>query len=400
MRSFEEFVLSESKNTHLTHLEDLILIHGAEGVTRSVAFLDSIIRMLAPDLKESKITLKWDGAPAIFAGINPENGKFFVGTKSIFAKTNPKLNYTPADIDANHGGSGELPDKLKAALKYLPSIWKKGVFQGDMMFTQNSKQKKKVNGEDHVVFRPNTITYAVQADSDVGKRMLKSKFGIVFHTRYSGGKSVADMKASFDVSTSDFKQSPTVWFDDAEFKDISDVATFSNSEAQAALKGVNALRKRMINVRGSIKKLFNTNKKHIPVLIIYNNSQIRSGDNIPNSKKHFDNFVNWYVDREYKRLKTFNDQKEAALRKDLEKNKAEYLRVFDFYSDLRDLKKIIIKKLNQIKKMKTFLQTEKGFKVVGHEGFVAISRSGSSIKLVDRMEFSRNNFTTDKGWSK
>ncbi|MFM7856879.1 MAG: DUF6267 family protein, partial [Flammeovirgaceae bacterium] len=68
-------------------------------------------------------------SPAIFTGINPENGKFFVGTKGVFAK-NAKLNYTPEDIDENHPVPG-LNKKLKIALEYLPELNIKGVIQGD-----------------------------------------------------------------------------------------------------------------------------------------------------------------------------------------------------------------------------------------------------------------------------
>ena len=119
MFSFKGFTTTE-RNTHLEHLEDDIINRGTKGGQNAINFLKSIRNMLAGSSgKKVNMTVKWDGAPAIICGTNPENGKFFVGTKSVFNK-NPKINYTNADIDDNH--SGGLADKLKVALKYLPKL--------------------------------------------------------------------------------------------------------------------------------------------------------------------------------------------------------------------------------------------------------------------------------------
>ena len=131
MQRFQEH-LTEGKNTHLEHLEDEIINNGSIGARNSIGFLKSVKKMLQGGSGGSNVSVKWDGAPAIFCGTNPENGKFFVGTKSIFNAT-PKINYTNADITRNHGGA--LADKLKVALKYFPSLGIKGVLQGDLLFT-------------------------------------------------------------------------------------------------------------------------------------------------------------------------------------------------------------------------------------------------------------------------
>ena len=98
------------KDRHLTHIEDAVLEGGVVGTRNAIQFLISLRDMFADDgqtLSEGRGSLilrtKFDGAPALYAGINPENGKFFVGSKSIFAK-NAKLNYTQTDIRANHSG--------------------------------------------------------------------------------------------------------------------------------------------------------------------------------------------------------------------------------------------------------------------------------------------------------
>lgn len=397
MKSFKEY-LQESKNVHMTHIEDIILLDGAQGAARSLFFLDSIIKMLSPSMQEAQLTLKWDGSPAVIAGIDPESGKFFVGTKAVFSKGNPRLNFSNSDIDKNHAGQGDLPSKLKAALKYLPKVWKKGVFQGDLMFTKDMLKKQTIDGDPSITFKPNTITYASPIKSDLGKKIAGSDFGIVFHTRYTG-KSVPEMKSSFNVSIKDFKQNSKVWFDDAEFKDVSTGATFSNAEASAAFKTLKVLKSQSGAVQTALKRAF-MNKGNISNLIQFNNARIKAGDSISNPGKHYDMFVDWVVEKKAKTLKSWSPEKDKAFRADMKKQKGDYVKILSFWNNLRTVKKVIISKLNKIKTMKTFVQTDSGYKVVGHEGFVAITNDGSSVKLVDRMEFSKNNFTADKSWSK
>ena len=212
-------VLLEDRNTHLEHLEDEIINNGSSGARTSIEFLKSIKKMLQGGKGGSNVSVKWDGAPAIFCGINPENGRFFVGTKSIFNAT-PKINYTVSDISRNHGGA--LADKLAVALKYLPSLGIKGVIQGDLLFTSDDKKMANVNGEKSIVFTPNTITYAVPVDSaSMYNRVKAAKIGIIFHTTYRG-KTVKTMKASFGASVGGLRQNKNVFFDDARYKQAED----------------------------------------------------------------------------------------------------------------------------------------------------------------------------------
>ena len=137
MQGFQDYLLVEDRNTHLEHLEDEIINNGTKGAKTAIEFLKSIKQMLQGGKGGSSISVKWDGAPAIFCGINPENGKFFVATKSLFNAT-PKINYTNADIKRNH--SGALADKLITALQYFPKLGIKGVLQGDLLFTISDKR--------------------------------------------------------------------------------------------------------------------------------------------------------------------------------------------------------------------------------------------------------------------
>ncbi len=220
----------ENKNVHLEHIEDEVLNRGVAGTRDAINFLRALRDMLAGHA-ESKvnITTKWDGAPAVFAGINPENGKFFVGTKGVFAK-NAKLNYTDKDIDNNHPAEG-LNKKLKVALRYLPKLGIKGVLQGDMMFTKGDLKNEVIDGTDYITFQPNTIVYAVPVDSKLAQMMLAAQIGVVFHTSYTG-KTLEDMKASFNIDINNLATTKDIWFRDASFVDASGTATFTEQETK------------------------------------------------------------------------------------------------------------------------------------------------------------------------
>ena len=227
MYSFKQY-LSESKNTHLEHLEDEIINNGYEGGLNAVEFLKSLRNMLTGSSRRKlNVSVKWDGAPAVFCGINPENGRFFVGSKSVF-NVNPKINYTQADIRKNHAGG--LVDKLSVCLKELPKLGIRGVVQGDLLFTPADIKKVSIRGEDAIAFTPNTITYAVPENTDLAKRILRAKLGIIFHTTYNGRK-MANLKASFGVNVNRFAKTPSVFYDDASYKDTSGVSTFSSAES-------------------------------------------------------------------------------------------------------------------------------------------------------------------------
>ena len=212
----QENILTEaSANTHLTHLEELLITQGAQGYKLAKSFLLELIRNLKGNSNAKVNTsVKWDGAPAIFTGINPDNGKFFVGTKSVFNKE-PKINYTKEDIEQNHGQAPGLAKKLLEALEYFPTLGIKNILQGDFMFDKQSLKTQSIDGKKHYVFKPNTITYAVDADSELGKRIARSRIGIVFHTTYKDLQS----GASFGADVSGLRENPNVWYDDAFFKD-------------------------------------------------------------------------------------------------------------------------------------------------------------------------------------
>ena len=234
MRSFKQFhlnsqLLTEAKaNTHLTHLEELVLTKGEKGYDVARTMISNLLSKLQGKSKRSVNTsVKWDGAPAIFAGKHPETGKFFVGTKSIF-NNEPKINYTDADVEMNHGHAPGLADKLKKALKYLPKLGIKGILQGDFMFDSSMLETVMQDGVKHIAFKPNTIKYAVEADSDLGKEIANSVFGIVFHTGYSDLNS----PPQYGINVKGLNKVPGVWVDDAVFTDATGTVTLTKDEAK------------------------------------------------------------------------------------------------------------------------------------------------------------------------
>ena len=407
---FLEF-LTESKegaNLHLEHLEDEVLNNGTNGARNAINFLQSLRNMLAGhSTSKVSVTTTWDGAPAVFCGTNPDNGKFFVGTKGVF-NANPKLNYTDDDIDANHASEG-LNAKLKVALRYLPKLGIKGILQGDMMFSKGDIKTQVIDGEKYITFQPNTIVYAVPADAKLAQTMLAAQMGIVFHTSYTG-KTMADLKASFNIDIKNLTPTKDVWFRDAYFFDASGVATFTEeetkqitgilSQAGRTLQSINSLNLNRIAANDTILTYIKT----------FNNTKVREGQAIKNTALHTSELVRWV---EAKLNKDIADAKREETKQKRVKEKTEIMRffrgaaadlrnIFDLMNLIVDAKNMVVKTLQQIRQNTgTFLKTDDGFKVTNPEGFVAVDKlKGSAVKLIDRLEFAHANFTAAKNWSK
>ena len=392
--------ISESKNLHLEHLEDSLFNEGSKGVLDAINFCESLIDMLEGNAKSRvNVTVKWDGAPAIFAGVNPENGKFFVGSKSVF-NVNPKINYTASDVNKNHGQSPGLAEKLKVALKYLPKLGIKGVLQGDLMFTDDVENQS-IDNEDYLTFTPNTITYAAQVDTQLAKDVSKAKIGVVWHTTYTG-KTLRDMKASFGAKVKGLKKTKDVWFSDADFKDASGSATFTAEETKAARKEVAQVKSQFSKIRRIVDE-FTSRKSIIDDLKIYGNQQVRKGKT-DYSVEEFSKFVNDKMQKVIDSLKSErgkqNKRKIADEKlKYLSKNKGKIKKIFDLHLALNEMKMKFVRKLENVKSLGMFIRTEKGYRVTSPEGFVAIDKvKKNAYKLVDRLEFSRSNFTVAKNW--
>ena len=166
-----EDILTEFKRTHLEHIEDIIITDGFEGGKAVVEYFRGLLLTLKGTSSEAvKVSVKWDGAPAVVCGINPDNNRFFVGTKSVFNPGTPKINYSKKDIAKNHG-TDELGQKLLKCLVHLKKLGINGVYQGDLLFTDEDITRKNIDGKPHLTFTPNTITYAVPEQSELAKQI-------------------------------------------------------------------------------------------------------------------------------------------------------------------------------------------------------------------------------------
>jgi hypothetical protein len=397
-RMRRSLIVEAKANTHLTHLEELVLTQGFDGYLLARAFLMELLETLKGNSKSKVATsVKWDGAPAIFAGINPENGKFFVGTKSIFNKE-PKINYTPQDIIDNHGHAPGLVDKLTKALKYLPSLGIKKILQGDFMFDDGMLEVVEIDGEPHYRFKPNTIVYAVPVDSEIGREIGQSKFGIVFHTTYDS----LDSGASYGADVSNLNRPPGIWFDDAFFTDDTGTVTLTDEEEAAV--------RTLIKQADAVNNKIDYNGLPSDFLNIYINNEIRQGQFLENPKESYEGFLGWYQSRiekkidslktEKGRMRAFNQGEEKI--KQFESKKEDILDLFKVSRLLFEAKNIFINKYNNaVYNTKHFIDDGSGDLVVTNpEGYVAVDHIGNGVKFVDRLEFSRANFMMDKGFKK
>ena len=400
------------KNLHLEHIEDEILNYGVEGGRAALNFLRSLRDMLAGSSRSSVfLTEKWDGAPAIFSGIEPETGDFFVAKKSVF-NVSPKLYKTNAEIDADL--SGTLNAKFKVALAEFSKLGIKGVLQGDLMFTDDVETET-IDGTKYYTFQPNTIVYAVPTDSALGKTINKAKVGIVWHTTYSGD-ALQDMTASFGANITSLNKPSSVWMDDATYKDASGRATFTKTETDNITKILSQTGKTFQKINANQLRSFLVMQNGMTGAIAgaslktYNNSKVRAGEIISNPAAHAKGYEKWVemsIQKQIDKAKSpkgkekyQNIQKEYL--RETKKHTRNLIQIITFQNLLVDAKMQIVKKLNSVKGLTdTFVKTKNGFKVTNPEGYVAIDRiSGGAVKLVDRMEFSFNNFTAIKAWDK
>ena len=388
-------LLEEGKaNTHLTHLEELVLTQGPQGYKMARAFLLELLETLKGNSKSRVSTsVKWDGAPAIFAGINPENGKFFVGTKSIFNKV-PKINYTPEDIIENHGHAPGLVDKLTKALAYLPSLGIEKILQGDFMFDDEMLEVVEIDGEPHYRFKPNTIVYAVPVNSELGQEIGQSKFGIVFHTTYDS----LDGGASFGADVSGLNRPPGIWFDDAFFTDDTGTVTLTDDEEKEVL--------RLVKEADSVNNKINYDGLPFAMLNIYINSEIKSGSFLEAPEESFKGFIEWYSARVEKKVDSLKSEK-GRMRafergekeiQSFQDKKGDILNLFKVSRLLFEAKNVFIQKYNNaVYNTKHFVEDGSGDLVASNpEGYVAVDHDGNGVKFVDRLEFSRANFMLDK----
>jgi hypothetical protein len=403
--SFKDFI-TEQKNTHMTHIEDKVLYGGVKGTRDAIMALRSLRDMLGGE-HAGNVSVKWDGAPAIFAGVDPRDGRFFVAKKGIFNKS-PKVYKTDADVDAD--ASGDLASKLKLALQHLPSLGIKGVIQGDFLFGPGDIKTEKIKGEQYVTFHPNTIIYAIPAGTAMANQVKAAEIGIVWHTTYTG-KTFESMKASYGVDISKFRKSRKVWSQDAMLRDMTNLTMNKKDtdEVNAYLSQAGVL---FNQISGTTLRQLEGNQELAKTIETYNNTFVRKGEVIQNTRTHVAGLIR-YIRNKYRaeiakrktaKGKTTQQQKlDALLTFFSTQNKQSLEKMFDLQKVIVLAKLKLINTLNKLSNVNTFLKSKNGYQTTGQEGYVAIDKlGGDAVKIVDRMEFSYANFSPDilKGWDK
>lgn len=411
MKTYAQFITEQADVVaHLEHAEDFILNGGVDGTRQVINYLQNVRDTLAGRVAgKVNATVKYDGAPSIFAGIDPTDGKFFVAKKGIFNK-NPKVYKTPQEVHAD--ASGDLADKLALALKYLPNLGIKGIVQGDFMYSHGDLKKVVVQGNKYLTFHPNTIVYAVPLESALAKQMLASKIGIVWHTLYTG-KSFQDLKAvgGKPISKS-LKKTKDVWHDDVLIRDLSGTVTMTDKETEHVTSILSELGSQFRRMNPSVLNDIHSNPDLLMLVKTFNNSKVRSGEAVAEPAKHVREMVDWIDSRfkkeeESKKTQAGKDavvgRRRAIMKYFTDHPVSEISRIFYMMSLVVDAKNVLIQKLNRISGMHTFLKTRDGFQVTGHEGYVITDHLGKgAMKLVDRLEFSKANFSNEfvKGWQR
>ena len=394
------------KNLHLEHLEDEILNFGIAGGRSSIQFLQALRDMFKGGSgSKLNVTVKWDGAPAVFAGPHPETGKFFVATKSLFRKRNAEgaIYYSNADITADK--SGELANKLKVSLAEFSKLGMTEILQGDLMFTDDVSTTD-IDGKSHHTFQPNTILYAVDTDSKIGRKINTAKIGIVWHTTYRGD-SIENLKASFGAKIP--SKSSRVWQDDATFKDVSGRGTFTAADTVKVTNLLSQAGKQFQKINSGQFNAFLRWQSGLGSSAAgagfktYLNTYTRAGKTLPESGKavqmYFKHFNDWWIKNKGETPASKNNLKRHLA--EIRKATSALKNVVDFMRFLVQAKLMLIRQLDSAKGLaRTFVKTDNGLKVVNPEGYVAIDKTGGAVKIVDKLEFSFNNFTVAKNWDK
>jgi len=393
-------------NKHLTHLEELILTNQKDGAVRAINYLEALTEVLDSDTPSAvNTTIKFDGAPAVIFGVDP-NGQFFVGSKSAFAQT-PKLNYSIDDIKRNHSHAPGLVDKLIQAFVHLKNINFTSVYQGDFLFDDEIKEYTTIDGEEVVAFKPQLILYSFPMDSDEGRIIARAKVGIVLHTEYDVNLDDQGFPRfttkRFGVDVSNIKTSPDLYLKDAYFDSNAGRVTLTDDETNFINNSIYSAKEHLANINFEV-----VTDKLRAELNVYINTEIRRGEFLSDTATSFQNFVEWFTQRVDKNIAAKKSEagranatdKKAILLGLIDSAKKDIFAIFEFQKVIKQAKDIFIQKYNNMMqgvKMKHYLFNDNGDLVVTNpEGYVAIDVTGSAVKFVDRLEFSRANFAIDK----
>ena len=395
--------------SHIDHLEENILNYGEKGVVDIITQVEAAANYFVKDTGY-KISTKFDGAPAIVAGLDP-SGLFFVASKSAFNK-NPKINYTKEDIINNHGHAPGLVEKLSHAFDYLPRLNMKGIYQMDYMFDSELKQietPSKINGiannNTFITFKPNTIKYAVPQGSSELAKIQKAAIGVAIHIQYQVVDGILKVK-KYTSSPSEFTNTDEVYlFNVLIGQQKGKIDNLSN-------KILADITKYKENALKLIKKIdFVKLNPYTSYIKAYINKEIRDGAFLHNTGVSADEFIRYILEKYQKEVDALKSEKGKAAKqeqmntvaKDTKALRGSIKNIFEITKITAVLKNSLIKLFNQITKNENLgfytVNQDGSWSETEQEGYAISWMDGDEVgitKAVDREEFSRKNFASGK----
>lgn len=375
----------DGKNFHIEHIEDLIFSEGFNGAKRAFNYIENLRRMFARGQgKIGKVKTRWDGGITIVCGVDPADGKFFVGTEQALQDTNAVCK-SKADIYKFYGYDDVVTKQLKVALKHLADLGIGNVIAGNLLFTDDSILISNADGHQVYTFTPSNTTYSVKVDSDLGNRISQSKLGIFFHTAYEGN-SLTDMTASANTNITGLKQNKNVWVDNETYKDYTGIITFTPEENARVLVG---LRKSASTITKIDSNKFNSlinNSEFSTYVRTFVHGKLRDQEMMIDPMRLVKDFIEFY------KQKSTEDTKKEVDTKKIEQfigdNLNAILGVFSIYKKLIELKRLMLDKIKQVENTGIFVKDNEGYKIITPGAFVAAGNDRGIVRLIDRIEYS------------
>ena len=350
------------EGVRIEHPEDMIFDQRPSAGLKQA--LDGIVTAAR---NPSETTVKWDGKPAIIFGRKP-SGEFVLTDKSGFGAKGYDGLATSTDqiarIMAQRGGErGELIalyQRLFPLLRRAVPEDFRGYIQGDLLYSQTPELKG-----NNYVFTPNTVTYTVPANTDLGQKIGQSTAAVAIHTSLAApGASATPIRAAaladspglliLDPSLKNPKQ---IKLDAATVKDATQLLT-KYGAAMDQLFDPAELRARKIS--------------DFPALVkTYINSRVRTGS--------YDNLMSGFGDW----VRQKSPAKAPRIFEWATENKQAVAALFQAFLEISSLKNQVVRQLDaQTQDVQASINNEPG-----HEGYV-----GQNMKFVDRFRFSKANF--------
>jgi nicotinic acid mononucleotide adenylyltransferase len=421
-KTLTESAVDNTLKNHLSHLEDLAIEEGKVGFAKFVEQVENFTAYLEGFNSKTSVNLKVDGSPALFWGIDPRDkydNQFFIATKTVFSKV-PNLVHSEQEVDVLYKDAPVgLRDVLKTVFPYLKKGYDNSglMYQGDLLFSPSRPPTTaNIEGKQYVTFRPNLISYAVPVDaqSPLYQQVSKAPVGIVVHAAFNvnaNGDAITSAMASRDTTrvVNSLKKAG-VFAEGSNYKSL-------NVLIDPNLK--NTVHKLLQDAKIKINAISNefneeyTGSALSADLRQYTNYMVRSGGGIFKAatagenfdiNKYLNGYLSYTKEKINKKAAAGSERVKANAQKKTE-NLINYLKqhkkslnglIGASYDMIRI--KLIFQHLlanveGKLQGMYSFIPVGDGYVSAPGEGHVLyVGDTPNQVKIVDRINFSANNF--------